>query len=116
MKIETRITAEARARGFTAAEIARQLGWYRSNLSAMDAGKRSISMRALARIAELLGCSPIDLLEHNPMAHRPLFRQRQLNGRLAERDLGTPDGAEKGWVHDVQLAWRRHYRNRKRLA
>ena len=116
MKIKTRVTVEAKARGFTAAEVARRLGWYRSNLSAMDAGTRAISMRALARIAALLGCSPIDLLEPSPMAHRPLFRQRRLNRRLAERDLGAPDGAEKGWVHDAQLAWRRHYRNSKRLA
>jgi len=73
----------------------------------MDAGRRSASMRTLARISEVLGCSPADLLEAE--AQRPVLRPRRLNVRLKERDLGTPDGTEKGWVHAVQLAWRRHY-------
>ena len=116
MNIHTRITTEARARGFTAAELARRLGWYRSNLSAMDAGRRSISMRTLARISEVLGCSPADLLHVGVQSRTPLFRKPQLNARLAERDLGTPDGAEKGWVHSVQLAWCRHYGLSRRTA
>ena len=115
-RIRTRITAEARARGLTAAEVARRLGWYRSNISAMDAGRRAVSLRALARVADMLGCGPGDLLESGPAAAHGVFRQRRLNVLLAKRDLGTPDGTEKGWVHAVQLAWQRHYAAAKRTA
>lgn len=80
----------------------------------MDKGDRSVSVRALARLSELLGCSPGDLLDAGPDPETPLFRQQRLNARLAERDVGTPDGVEKGWVHAVQLAWRRHYGSGKR--
>lgn len=109
MRIRTRITAEAKARGFTAAELARRLGWYRSNLSAMDAGRRAVSLRTLARLSQMLGCSPGDLLEVRGGSQAPVFRQAWLRGRLSERDRGTADGAEKGWVHAAQIAWRRHY-------
>ena len=116
MRVRTRITLEARARGVTAAELARRLGWYRSNLSAMDAGRRAVSMRVLVRLSEALGCSPGDLLEVSRVPDAPLFRHKRLNARLAERDLGTPDGAEKAWVHAAQFAWRRHYGLRKPSA
>ncbi len=116
MDVRTRITAEARARGLTAAELARRLGWYRSNLSAMDAGRRVVSMRSLARLSEVLGCSPSDLIEAGPDPEAVVFRPKRLNARLVERDLGTPDGEEKGWVHTVQFAWRHHYGSRKQPA
>ena len=116
MGIRTRITAEAKAHGMTAAELARRLGWYRSNLSAMDAGRRTVSIRALARLSEILGCGPGDLLELSREAKTPLFRDARLNARLQERDAESPDGAEKGWLHAAQFAWRRHYAGRKRTA
>lgn len=109
MRVRTRITQEARARGMTAAELARRLGWYRSNVSAMDAGRRAASMRALARVAEALGCSPGDLMQLGPDADAPVFRRSQVNRRLTAREAAIPDGTEQGWVHAVQFAWRRHY-------
>jgi len=112
MRVRTRITVEAKARGFTAAEVARRAGLYRSNLSAMDAGRRAVSLRTLGRVAQVLGCSPSDLLESAP--ETPAFHNPQLAHRLEERDAGTPDGREQGWVHAVQLAWRRHYGHAKR--
>ena len=115
MDIRTRITAVARARGLTAAEVARRLGGYRSNLSAMDAGTRSVSLRALARIAQILDCSPGDLLEAGGAAQTSVFRQSRLNRRLEARERAHPDGTEKGWVHTTLLAWQRHYRGRRSI-
>ena len=113
MRIRTRITTEARARGFTAAELARRLGWYRSNISAMDAGRRSVSLRALAKLGQLIGCSPSELLDVVRDVEPPPFSETRLNERLAERDRRAEDGQEKGWVHAVQLAWLRHYRRQR---
>ena len=79
----------------------------------MDAGRRTASLRLLARVADVLACSPGDLLE--VMAEEPpVFGNPGLARRLAERDLRTPDGAERGWVHAAQLAWQRHYGRARR--
>ena len=97
----------------TAAEIARRLGLHRSNLSAADAGRRAISLRALGRIADILACSPGELMERAEAAGRPVFRHARLNTRLAARDAGLADGTERAWVHAVALVWQRHYRVRR---
>ena len=97
----------------TAAEIARRLGLHRSNLSAADAGRRALSLRALGRIADVLACSPGELVERADAAGRSVFRRARLNARLAARDAGLADGAECSWVHAVALAWQRHYRERR---
>ena len=110
MRVRTRITQFAHQRGLTAAEVARRAGLYRSNLSAMDAGRRSVSLRVLARIAQVLACSPGELLDTHPGSDVPLFRRPSLNVLLAARDTGFADGTERGWVHTVLLAWQRHYR------
>ena len=115
MRIRTRITAEARARGFTAAELARRLGWYQSNVSAMDAGRRTISLRGLARVSQLLGCSPGELLEVSSEDERTIFTKAAANRRLQERD-DQGGGSDKSWVHAAQLSWLRHYQARRRIT
>lgn len=116
MRIRTQITRLAHERGMTAAEIARRLGLYRSNLSAMDAGRRMGSLRILGRIAQILDCSPADLIEAGPAAEEiRIFRRGSLNEALRKRDVEALDGLKKTWVHAALLAWQRHYRNvRKR--
>ena len=111
MEIRTRITQMARERGLTAAEVARRLKLHRSNISAMDAGRRSVSLKTLARIGQVLGCAPGDLVEGTWVPQHPLFKSPEVNRWVKERDLGTPDGSEKGWVHGAVLAWQRHYRS-----
>ena len=96
----------------TVAEVARRLGLYRSNLSAMDAGRRVASLQALSRIAAVLGCSPGELIERAPEGPPAVFRTKALNARLAAREAALVDGTERGWVHAVLLAWQRHYRAR----
>jgi transcriptional regulator with XRE-family HTH domain len=109
-RICTRITEEARERGWTAAEIARKLKLYRSNLSSADAGKRSVSLGALARIAAYLGLSPGDLIEMNPAGKGSYLFSPRLSAALHRRSLETPDGSERGWTHKSLLAWQRHFK------
>lgn len=110
MRIRTRIGQVARERGTTPAAVARRLHLHRSNLSAMDAGRRAVSLTALSRLAAALHCSPGELLEASDDA--PVFRRSMLNARLHTRDAGLADGSERGWTHRVLLAWQRHYRAR----
>ena len=110
MRIRTCIRRTARERGMTAAEIARRLGLHRSNLSAADAGRRALSLNALGRIADVLACSPGELIKRAEASQHPIFRSVRLNTRLAARDAELADGAECSWVHAVALAWQRHYR------
>jgi len=100
----------ARERGLTGAAVARRLGLYRSNLSAMDAGARSVSLRMLARVAEVLACSPGELLEMTWGTEAPVFRGAALNRALAAREAAAADAPERSWVHAALLAWHRHYR------
>lgn len=116
MPTQTRIRAVARERGLSASEVARRLGMFKSNLSALDAGKRSISLQALDRIAKLLRCSVSDLIETSPPRQNPLFSSPVLLDSLKQRDLGVPDGTERLWVHKVLLAWQRHYRQARRSS
>ena len=113
MRIHTCIRRTARERCTTAAEIARRLKLHRSNLSAADAGRRVLSLRALGRIADVLACSPGELVERAEAAGRAIFHPARLNARHAARDAGLADGTERAWVHAVSLAWQRHYRARR---
>ena len=109
MGMRTRIKEASKARGWTVKELARRLHLYPSNLSAMDSGSRLVSLRLLSRIAECLDCSPGDLLEVTWGAEKDLFGQPDLALRLKMRDVGTPDGLERPWVHSALLSWQRHY-------
>ena len=80
----------------------------------MDAGRRSVSLRVLARLSQQLGCSPAELLEVIVEPERPIFTSARLNQRLQEHEQAAEDGQEKGWVHTAQLAWLRHYRHAQR--
>ena len=110
MTFHTCIKKTAKECGLTMVEVARQLGLYPSNLSAMDSGSRAVSLRTLNRIAQLLDCGLGDLLEVTESPNVPVFRQRDLDRRLKTRDLGIADGTERGWVHTTLLAWQRHYK------
>ena len=113
MALRTRVTLMARQRGLTAAEVARRLRLYPSNVSAMDAGRRAVSLRLLGRIAAVLDCHPGELLEIDRPSAGALFSQRGLNEALGRRERRLIDGTECGWVHAALLAWQRHYAHRR---
>lgn len=110
MRIRTRIRLIARERGMTAAGVARKLGLYRSNLSAMDAGRRAVSLHQLAEIAKVLSCALSDLVEVDWRDETPAFRNKEWVRRIEERERRLPDGTERGWVHHLLLAWQRHHK------
>lgn len=111
MRLRTRITKMAREYGLTAREVAQRLKLYPSNISAADSGRRTISLTLLGRIAEVIGCSPCDLIE---AVYEPPFRSRRLVQKLEERARAFPEGADKTWVHRTLLVWQRHYGSARR--
>ena len=114
MSIRTNITETARRRGLSAADVARKLKLFPSNISAMDRGRRSVSLHLLERVANMLGCSVSELLETKAVSESTLFPSRTMK-RLRERDESSRDGSDKTWTHRALLVWQRHYlRGRKR--
>lgn len=106
--VRTRITQAARQRGFTAREVARAVQLYPSNLSAMDAGRRPVSLRTVARIARWLRCSVGDLVEGPWDPEHPAYRRLALRQRVAVLEEQALEGADRTWVHAALLAWQRH--------
>lgn len=89
-------------------EVAKKLGFYLSNLSAMDSGRRAISLKRLAKIAAFLHCSIGDLIV-NSGGEKKIFREEVLNDLLERIEASQEDGTDKSWVPKVMLAQKRHY-------
>lgn len=109
------IVRMAHERGMKASEVASHLALYRSNLSLMDSGKRSVSLRTLTRIADFLGCSPSDLIVVRSAKEGPLFRRMRTREILKRKEEACRDGEDKSWVHHVLLNWQRHTRLARRI-
>lgn len=109
MGVRTQIKTVAHQRGWTVAALGRRLKLYPSNLSAMDAGTRAVSLKTLGRIAHVLDCEPGDLLERSATSSQSVFADSTLNAKLLERQRRLADGEERAWVHATLLAWQRHY-------
>ena len=88
-------------------EIAKRLRMPLSNLSAINSGSRSVSIRLLSRIAELLNCSAPELFEESESSG--IFRQLGLDQEIARIEMSNPMGTDKAWVHRLMLANRDHY-------
>ena len=111
-KVRTRIAEVARERGLTPAIIARNLHLYPSNLSNMDKGQRSVSLKALARIALFLGASASDLITVSPIEETRPFMNDRLNKALAKKDQ-TGSDTDRSWLHVTMLAWRKHFHRKE---
>ncbi len=83
-----------------------------SNLSAISSGNRSVSIRLLSRIADLLNCSVSDFFEEQGAS--PVFKDPCLSREIARIEELNPMGRDKTWVHRVMLARRNHAARLKR--
>ncbi len=106
--VRTNVKEEAALRGMTLTEVAKKVGFYLSNLSAMDSGKRTISLKRLAKIAAFLHCSVGDLIL-NSKEEKKIFREVALNDLLEQIESSHEDGTDKSWVPKVMMAQKRHY-------
>ncbi len=106
--VRTHIRGEALLRGMTLTEVAKKLGLYLSNLSAMDSGTRPVSLRQLSKIAQFLHCGVGDLILGSE-EERPLFHEKALDRAVDKIEALSEDGTDKSWVPKVTLAWNRHY-------
>lgn len=102
-----RIKEYAHEQGLKLGEVAGKLRIPLSNLSAINSGSRTVSLRLIARIAKLLDCSVSDLLDEQSDA--VAFRDAGLDQRVAQIEEKNSFGADKAWVHRIMLARQSHY-------
>ncbi len=77
-RVVVRLDALLEARGMTLAELARQVGISAVNLSVLKNGHaRAIRFSTLTDICDVLGCTPGDLLEVEPLAGSPAREKLQ---------------------------------------
>ncbi len=111
--VRTVLKEEAALRGMTLTELSERLGLYLSNLSGMDGGKRSVSLKRLSRIARLLHCGVEDLIVSSEREQH-LFGEKSLNKALERMEQSNEDGTDKSWVPKVMLSFNRHYARKRR--
>lgn len=111
--VRTHIREVAASRGITLSEVAQKLGLYLSNLSSMDAGRRSVSLKQLSRIAEFLHCGVGDLLVSSEKNMAP-FRDKRLNEQIERLEKANKDGVDKSWVPKVMVSLNAHYARSRR--
>lgn len=112
--VRTDVRRVASLRGMTLSDVSRGLEIYLSNLSAMDAGKRSVSLKKLSKIAQFLHCSVGDLIV-NSGREGGLFQKKALDKAVRRIEESYEDGTDKSWVPKVTLSFMRHYaRSRKK--
>ena len=103
-----RIKEYAYEQGMRLGDVARKLRMPFSNLSAIAAGRRNVSIRLLGRIAGLLNCSISELFEEE--GRKPVFRSERLDQALLEIEEANPFGIEKGWIHRLTLTQQKHFK------
>ena len=98
----------AKERGVTLSGLARRLGIYRSNMSAIASGARGVSLRVLRKISRILDCSIDELL--SPQERPRVFKDKAARFLLTDIENNNHDGMDKAWVGRVMLAHKAHYR------
>lgn len=104
-----RIKELSHEQGMRMGELAHSLKMPLSNLSAINAGYRSVSLPLLTRIAKRLGCTVPELFEEEKPASA--FRNVRLEQAVRQLEASNPFGIEKGWVHRLNFALERHFKS-----
>lgn len=107
MKMILRIKEQAGERGMALSAIAKKLGIYRSNMSAIASGSRGVSLKMLKKISHILDCGIDDLIGHKK--HPPIFKNRKLESVLNNIEKANYDGIDKTWVDRLMFAQKIHY-------
>jgi len=102
-----RIKEYALEQGLKLGDVAGKLRIPLSNLSAINSGSRSVSLRLLGRIANLLGCEVADLFDESEAV--TVFRSPGVDRAVTRVEEGSCFGADKAWVHRIMLARQEHY-------
>jgi len=100
-------------RGMSLSFIAKKLGIYPSNMSAIASARRGVSLSVLRQIAGLLDCSLDELTGRREAT--AVFRNKTADLRVKEIQNSNFNGMDKKWVDHVMLAHIHHYRAAKRM-
>lgn len=63
LTIAQNILRKRKERGFSQEELADLCGLHRTYIGAIERGERNLTVNTLAKVANALGCSAVDLLE-----------------------------------------------------
>ena len=108
MKNRLNIKKIAKERGMTLVEVARKMGIYRSNMSAIASGARGISLDMLKKMCLILDCSIDELVKEHK--EPTVFVQNEVQNELEKIDKSSNNGADKTWVNLLMLATMNHYK------
>lgn len=104
----------AKERAVTLMSIAKKLGIYRSNMSAIASGKRGVSLDMLIKIGHILDCGLDELVTLS--GRSSVFKNKNIEDKLNKIIEANYDGMDKTWVNNIVLAGLRHYGNAKRTT
>jgi len=113
MKNLAAIKILAKERAVTLMSIAKKLGTYRSNISAIASGKRGVSLDMLIRIGHILDCGLDELVSLSGKSN--VYKNKMLEGRIDKIIEANYNGTDKTWVDNIALAGLRHFSNARRI-
>lgn len=102
-----RLKQIAKERGIKLISIARKIGLYRSNLSAIASGRRGVSLRKLIKICQYLNCSLDELIFYDASVN---VYDKKMEEKLSSIEKQNFDGMDKSWVNKLMAAQTMHYK------
>lgn len=106
--MQYRIKEACHSRGYKVAELCKKLGFYKSNISLIDSGKRSLSISKLERIVKFLGCSFNDVISTSKTYREP-YDNPEMNRKIALIQNAPYQKEDKAWVFNVFFARREFF-------
>jgi DNA-binding Xre family transcriptional regulator len=112
VKMRLYIKETARERGWTLARLGRKLGVCRANMSAINSGRRGVSLAILIRISRLLDCRIDELVKET---YPEVFANKKLTAAIGIIEHNAGLNLDKSWVHRIILAHKEHYEKKRIL-